>query len=256
MNRLFILLLITAAFTACKKEDKTVTPLAPERPIPYLAKTTYWDPGLRRLLPHDTFSLNANGDIVVVGLYKSDVDGPYYLDNFQHNSNGNIVGASGYMHNDRYITFTYEYDLNNNISKRTANGTLYGTLISKYSYDTNNRLVREEEIYGYNNTIRRVREYTYSDNTLNPSTMKVTDEQGLLTEYIYTYDNKPTPYSTLPKIVYYMGAGELGVNNVLSVSVRYENNTTSYLYRYDANNLPFDKQDNKGSQYKYYYGNR
>lgn len=274
MNRLFTLLLVAAAFSACKKEDKTITPTATNKPVAYLNKTTYYDTTYKRELLLDTFVLDNNGELsMAVHITYNSYYGtppvpspdPILLNEFIKDSKGRITEANGYYdiyaYSDLYITVSYqlEYGANGNVSQRSFARNGKTEEITTYAYDTYNRLVTETHNHLYDNSKNTVREYTYnSPGTLNPATMKETTGGNPKTtvEYLYTYDNKPNPYTTLPRILYYMGIGQPGENNILTTAVRDENNTTSYIYRYTADDLPFNRQSNISTEYKYYYGNR
>ena len=271
MNRISTLLLLTIAFAACKKEDKTIAPPAANKPVAYLNKTTYFDTTYKRELLLDTFVLDNNGELsrAVHITYNSYYGNPpvlspdpILLNEFIKDSKGRITEANGYYdiydYTDLYITVSYqlEYDANGNVSKRSFARNGETTEVTTYAYDNYNRLVKEDVVNKYRPEENIVRAYTYTTpGTLNPATMKVTTagNPGSTVEYLYTYDNKPNPYTTLPAILYYMGIGTLGTNNILTTAVRDENSTTSYIYRYTADGLPFNRQSNKATEYKYYY---
>ncbi|RYE24772.1 MAG: hypothetical protein EOP51_06315 [Sphingobacteriales bacterium] len=265
MNRIYTLLLIAAAFTACKKEDKTITPAAPEKTAPYLNKVMRYSSLYLKDIMTDSILLDENGELKFTSHYytangNDDYDG--YTDTYTRDKIGRITLAKGFFQDYDVFSgtaFNFEYDSRSNISKVTLERIYNTTVVTTYSYDEYDRIVKEQADYTYYPEKNTLREYTYATpGTFNPASMKETignDSKNAVT-YLYSYDSKSSPFATLPKIVYYMGLGQLGVNNVLSVSVKDENNTTTNIYRYGDNQLPFNKQDNRGSEYKYYYGNR
>ncbi len=262
MNRISTLLLLTIAFAACKKEDKTIAPPAANKPVAYLNKTTYFDTTYRQELMEDTISVDAAGNLLFAARLAPGAQLQAFTNIYTKDAFGRIAKAEGYKEPgdviDGYASTVYhfEYDNNGNISKRTYILTDRLNTVSTYSYDTYNRLVKEDVVNKYRPEENMARVYTYTTpGTLNPATMKVTtagNPQSMV-EYLYTYDNKPNPYTTLPAILYYMGIGTLGTNNILTTAVRDENSTTSYIYRYTADGLPFNRQSNKATEYKYYY---
>lgn len=265
MNRLFTLLLVAAAFSACKKEDKTITPTATNKPVAYLNKTTYFDTTYGMELMQDTISVDAQGNLLFAARLAPGQQFQGFTNIYTKDDFGRITKAEGYegssdvIDGHEALVFNFEYDNNGNISKSSCQVVYRSYSVTTYSYDMYNRLVKEDITYTYKPAQNTVREYTYnSPGTLNPTTLKETTGGNPKTtvEYLYTYDNKPNPYTTLPRILYYMGIGQPGSNNILTTAVRDENNTTSYIYRYTADGLPFNRQSNTSTEYKYYYGNR
>lgn len=263
MNRLFTLLLVAVAFTACKKEEKTITPTPVDKPISYLNRVTYFSPQLGQELLQDTIALDAQGSLAFAAHVGKNRQHQGFTNIYTKDGFGRIVKAEGYSEPTDVIDgilstiYSFTYNDKGNIDKAVLVQTGITRLISTYTYDEYNRLVSERREAMYPEAAITTREYTYSNpGTLNPASMKETmnDDATTTTEYLYTYDSNPTPYSTLPKILYYMGIGPLSVNNVVNVSVRDENNTTTNIYRYNGEGLPFVKQSNKDTEYKYYYG--
>jgi hypothetical protein len=254
MKRLLTLLTLTIAFAACKKEDKTITPVAPEKTAPYLSRVTYFDTLYKRELQKDSVQLTQEGNLAYVGVY----DKYFELENFVYDKKGNLTEASGQMYSDGWVTLHFEYDGLGNIIERTKESNTYIIEKVSYSYDNYNRIAKEEHTSSWYPQENVTREYSYKDGSMNPVSMTETSHENAQhsVTYLYSYDTRPNPYNTLPKIVYYMGVGELGVNNITSTSVRDANNTITKTYHYGDNNLPFNQQTNVGEEFKYYYSQR
>ena len=141
-------------------------------------------------------------------------------------------------------TYTYEYDVNGNITSITDDET-----INRYEYDELNRLIREDNrilnktiIYKYDKAgnILLKKNYSYNLNNILPST-----RARIVNEYIYDCDNRDRLISYDGKLIHYdkMGRPNVYKNNKLQWNNKgqlcsYTNeNLDKFEYRYDSNGV-------------------
>ena len=230
-------------FLSCKNSDSKVEPWQETTKVdsPYLYKVTIEENGAERLFR--SYEINSQRELISVRDYKS----LKFYDTISKNNSGKIVSISYRNEQENFHTsYSFNYNEAGRISSRSRLNHLPNRI---YNCDATGRLASCVE-----GNLSYV--YFYSTATNNPDSVQTIVDTTLIETAIYTYDNKPTPYKTLPVIVNYLE--DIYWSNVVqSHAVRNSGviiSNVRFICSYDALGLLIEKQfEGQNKKYKYYY---
>jgi YD repeat-containing protein len=240
--------MIVVLLAACKKDKKKPTP--PDAPGKYLTKITNGANGENVVKEID---LDENGNITELREYYVDDQPDLRLYNFVKNAAGQITNISVITEKGESWLYTFSYDAAGDLTHKTLKYSDGRTTTTTYTYDAQHRVIKRYIEYYHGET--ETQTYTYSNSSMNPSTIEVGGKNIDL-----IFDDKPNPYKTINKILYYVQQGEFYDNNLIEEQTKLQgaaglHSYTTYTYDYYSNGYPIVRKTANASSivYKYHY---
>lgn len=187
------------------------------------------------------YDINTDRDLISFNNYESLI----FYHTFIKDKSGLVTLVKYYDSTNRIeASIPIEYDNLGRVKKRA---------LRNYEYDSQGRISKTTEA----NTTRN---YFYMDNSYNPDSIVevYTNFNGTQT-FCYTYNDKITPFRTLPNIVIYLDASVIMHDQNTVISYTHKSNgisdlTETFTCVYDSNGFLVEKIfEGQNKKFKYYY---
>ncbi len=232
-HQLFLVLLFSSYFIACKKDD------VPDTEGSRLHMTIYQignSISSRRFVYDDQNRLSAIYDSSN-GLYRHRV----FLNYDPQGKLVQVTDANNGMFDGSFIeiVFSFQYDQAGRMTRKAGVSPSGNPIINSYTYDARNRLVADSMYSYWSDKIYSYTTFTY-DNNDNVIERKETrfDSGEVLDQSHITYEQSPNPFNKLGQVLYFLTGDEMALSKNNYDYIDNGNNITNYSFEYQHNGLP------------------